>query len=106
MARKPPSLAVIIMPRAQRDLTAIWDYNCDTYNPDHADKYANFLADRTAALATEFLNGKVVPSRPDFRSFLMRKGRGHGHIAIYQIINDTVEVLHYFHTAQDWQSKL
>jgi plasmid stabilization system protein ParE len=35
-----------------------------------------------------------------------RRKRGHGHIAVYRVDEDAVRVLHIFHTAQDWQTKL
>jgi addiction module RelE/StbE family toxin len=106
MARKPPRLTVDITPNARRDLHSIWDYNCDTYDVDHADRYMDFLADQTKKLRTEYLQGKSVPTRPDYRYRSIRKGRGHGYVLVYQVVNDAVEVIHYFHTAQDWQGKL
>jgi len=52
------------------------------------------------------LNLVVTPQAPRFRYRLIRKGRGHGYVAIYKIVDSTVEVIHYYHTAQDWQGKL
>jgi hypothetical protein len=37
---------------------------------------------------------------------IQRSKRGHGHVAIYEIIDNKVNVIDYYHTAQDWQSKL
>jgi plasmid stabilization system protein ParE len=106
MARKPPRLKLVITPQAQRDIYQIWDYNCREYDSDHANSYIDFLDKETAKLKTEYSKGKTVPVNPDLRYQIMRKGRGHGHIAVYKIVADTVRVLHYFHTAQDWQGRL
>jgi plasmid stabilization system protein ParE len=106
MAAKPPRLDVIVTPQAQRDLGGIWDYNSDRYDSDHANDYIGFLTDETIKLKSEYPKGKTIPGNPDLRYRIMRKGRGHGHIAVYKIVGDTVRVFHYFHTAQDWQGKL
>ena len=101
MAAKPPRLVVIVTPQAQRDLNGIWDYNFDRYDNDQARDYINFLTDQTLKLETEYPKGKIIPGNPDLRYQIIRKGRGHGHIAVYKIVGDTVRVFHYFHTAQD-----
>ena len=106
MARKPPRLNVVITPQAQRDINRIWDYNCDQYGPDHADSYINFLDKETAKLQTEYEKGKIAATCPELRYQLIRKGRGHGYVVIYEVVGSSVEVLHYYHTAQDWQGKL
>lgn len=104
--KSPRRLTVVITPVAQRDLNQIWNYNCDTYDADHATNYIAFLTKETAKLRTEYLKGKPAPNHPRFRYRVIRKGRGHGYVAIYKILETTVEVLHFYHTAQDWQGKL
>jgi plasmid stabilization system protein ParE len=37
---------------------------------------------------------------------IRRKSRGHGHIAVYGVDESTVNILHVFHSAQDWQRRL
>ena len=106
MARKQPRLTVVITPLAQRDLAQIWNYNCDAYDADHATDYIAFLTKETAKLNTEYLQGQLAPNHPRFRYRLIRKGRGDGYVAIYKILDSTVEVIHYYHTAQDWHGRL
>jgi plasmid stabilization system protein ParE len=106
MALKPLRLKLVITPQAQRDIDQLWVYNCRAYDPDHADSYIEFLEKETAKLKTEYSKGKIIPGNPDLHYRVMRKGRGHGHIAVYKIVGDTVRVFHYFHTAQDWQGKM
>lgn len=107
MARKPPRLNVSISRRAQRNLDAIWDYNADFYkSADHADAYVAFLEEETGELATSYLSGRELLESPGLRYMVLRKGHGHGHVVIYEVKDDTVEVLAYFHTRQDWKGKL
>jgi plasmid stabilization system protein ParE len=63
--------------------------------------------DAIVNLRTRYDRGKVVPGYPDIRFVvLQRRQKAHGHVVVYRISEDTVRVLHVFHTAQDWQSKL
>jgi plasmid stabilization system protein ParE len=58
-------------------------------------------------LAHRFRQGKVLELRPDLRYFVIRRrSTGHGHVVVYRFDAQQVEVLHVFHTAQDWQTKL
>lgn len=106
MARKPPRLEVLTTPNAAVDLAQIWAWNAQRYDLDHADKYVQFLQNQTDRLAIEYQNGRPVPGIPEYQYVVLRKGRGHGHIAVYWVRDSVVEILHYFHTAQDWQRKL
>jgi len=48
-----------------------------------------------------------VPSRPEFKYFLIRrKSKGHGRIAVYRVTAKQIEILHVFHSAENWQEKL
>ena len=45
--------------------------------------------------------------RPNYRYLVMRRRKKwHGHLAVYRYDDKTIDVLHAFHTAQDWQSIL
>jgi len=107
MARKPPRLVVSVSRAAQRDFDRIWDYNVDFYNSaDHADIYLAFLEAETAKLQDIYHLGRPVPQRSGLQHSTIRKGRGHGYVVIYEVSNDKVEILRYFHTRQDWQGKI
>ncbi len=59
------------------------------------------------ALGENYARGRVVESRPELRYIrISRRKRGHGHVAVYRVDEDIVSVLHVFHTAQDWHTKL
>jgi toxin ParE1/3/4 len=106
MAAKPPRLSLTVTPAAQRDLKGIWAYNAEIYNPKHADDYVAFLDHETVKLEREYHRGKPVPGRIGLQYRNLRKGRGHLHIVVYEVVGQTVEVLRYFHGRQDWQSRL
>ena len=105
MAGSPRRLTVVVSPAANRDLDEIWDYNAERHSPIRANAYGEFLELETARLEDRNLHGKRVPGRPDLRSTTFRKGRGAGHVAIYRIVGEAIEILRYQHTAQDWRGK-
>ena len=104
---KRRTLTVVYAIKALRQLDEIWDWNEQTYGPEHADKYIEFLERHIDALNSEFERGKHVGAMPELRYVLIRrKSRGHGHLAVYKIKEEMVHVLHVFHSAQDWENKL
>ena len=106
-AKRGQSLPVVYAPAALADLDRIWDWNEQTYNRSHAARYVDFLERHIDALSELHPRGKVVETRPEFRYIIIRrKGKGHGHVAVYWFDENRVSVLHVFHTAQDWQTLL
>jgi plasmid stabilization system protein ParE len=106
-AKHVPALPVVYARRARKDLVAVWDWNAETYGPDHADKYVDLLQSSIDALSATYSKGRPVPSRPQLRYIRIgKRTRGHGHLAVYHVLEDAVSVLHVFHTAQDWLTKL
>jgi len=107
MAEKAHELTVSLSLNAQTTLDQIWVWNAEHYGVDHADRYMAFLQAATDKLATEYRSGKPVPTRPAFSYIVIRRRRkGHGHLAVYEVVGDVVHVLDYFHTAQDWQTRI
>src|SRR5579863_7129120 len=106
-SEKPPALTVVYAAKALKELDEIWDWNNKHYSSDHADEYIEFLERYIDALSTDHRRGKQVSVRPALTYILIRrKSKGHGHIAVYSVDEARVNVLHVFHTAQDWQAKL
>jgi len=107
MARPKPALKVIVAPEAASDLAEIWRWNAERYSPDHADRYVDLLKQVIYGLDVAHLRGKPVARRPDLRFVLVRrKSRGYGHLVVFRINDVTVDVLHVFHSAQDWPTEL
>jgi len=107
MASTKSPLATIRSPTAIDELDGIWRWNAERYGVPHADEYLRYLKDGIDGLATGYTKGKTVGGRPDLRYVLLRRrAKGHGHVAVYSFDEKEVQVLHIFHTAQDWQREL
>ena len=101
------ALPVVYAPLAIQDLDVVWDWNERTYDPDHAARYVDLLERHIDALGENHSRGRFVESRPELRYIqISQRKRGHGHIVVYRVDDEAVCVLHIFHTAQDWQTKL
>ena len=106
-AERRSALPVVYAPLALQDLDVVWERNEKTYGPEHAARYVEFLQRHIDALGEYHSRGDVVESRPELRYIrISRRKRGHGHVAVYRVDADAVNILYIFHTAQDWQAKL
>jgi plasmid stabilization system protein ParE len=66
-----------------------------------------FLRRSTYRLADDFFAGKPVPGRPRLCYLLIkRRTKGHGHIVVYRLRGDVIEILDFFHKGQDWPGRL
>lgn len=107
MASRKPILTVILAQEAENELDAILRYNIKKRGLTQALRYLTFLRTKIAGLAVEYDGGNAVEGRPDLCYLLMKQRSGSardGHIAVYSIYDtySTVEILHIFHTKQDW----
>ena len=106
-AEKRGTLKVVYSTQALRQLDEIADWNEQQYGSEHAAQYIEFLERHIDALANKYELGLKLGSRPDLRYIqIRRRSKGHGHVAVYKINGDRVDVLHVFHTAQNWRAKL
>jgi plasmid stabilization system protein ParE len=107
MAAKSRGLTVSLSPSALASLNQIWDWNAQIHGADHANRYLTFLRTETAKLSHLHFAGKRVPTRHNLSYIIIQRRRGaHGHVAVYELIGKVVHILNYYHTAQDWQTKL
>jgi plasmid stabilization system protein ParE len=94
-------------PESLSDLREIWNWNAKRHGKVHADKYVEFLQDPTDRLETDFARGRSVASHPELRYQLLRQRRsGHRHVVIYELFPWGVRILRFFHSAQDWSTRL
>jgi plasmid stabilization system protein ParE len=111
MARRKPLLTVIVAPEAEDELDEIYRYNISERGLTVASRYVTFLKTRIASLALDYDEGQTVQNQTDLRYLVLKQRMRRwkdGHIAVYNINEKiaTVEVLHIFHTKQDWESRL
>jgi len=107
MAAPELRLTVVVSPTAAGELADIWQWNADRYGEPHADQYLAFLRGVIQQLPQLYVRGRAVTGLPQFRYLLIRRGsKGHGHIAVFRIVEAQIDVVHVFHSAQDWQGRL
>ena len=109
MASEERKLKVQLTDQATSSLEAIWDWNARQYGISHADAYVLFLRTETERLSTEYGLGRDVHLRTTLKYIVIKKSdsrSSYGHIAVYRVKGEIVEIIDYFHTAQDWQNKL
>jgi len=100
-------LTLWLSPAALQSLDEIWGWNARHHGAAHADNYTAFVLEKTNQLTSANFRGKPVPTVPRLSYIMIRRRRkGHGHLAVYEVIGDTIHVLQFYHTAQDWQTKL
>ena len=107
MARVPSRLTVVYSSQSLHDPGEIWDWNAEEYGVQHADNYVSFLRRQTFKLASSTNPGRQIESADHFRYHVIkRRSRGYGHVVVFSIGPENLFVLRYFHTAQDWETKL
>lgn len=107
MARCSQRLALVYSPESLADLDEIWDWNARQHGVTHADAYIGFLTSATLRLMQFHTPGYPVPTSSVYRyAMLRRRSKGRGHVVAFTVENQTLFVLHYYHTSQDWQSQL
>jgi len=107
MSEALPFLPIEFVWAARQELDEIWNWNERRYGSEHAARYFRFLRNQIELLSTDYHRGTVLPANPNLRYLVIRrKPRGYGHIAVYEIHERTIVILHVFHTSQDWQRLL
>jgi len=101
-----PALKVNLSFEAQDELLNIWQYNARRDGTTRADRYDDFLRKGIDKLATNHKFAKVVEVMPELRYVtLKRRSKGDGHVIVFSV-GSAIDVLHVFHTKQDWPNKL
>lgn len=101
------ALTIRLTPAARADLIGIWHWNASKNGEARADAYVDFLLASLDRLAMNPSLGKAVPEYEGLRRYLVKKrSRSHGHIVFYRHDADKLEVIHFYHTAQDWLGRM
>lgn len=107
MERPSSRLRVVYSAEARLELNGIFEFNLETRGEQWAIRYVSFLEKSIANLEVDYLSGIPILDQDDLRYLIMkRRTRGGGHLAVYQVAEAEVRILHIFHTKQDWRSLL
>jgi len=91
-----------LLPSAQRDLDAIWDYTAAAWGVDQAESYVQTLARDMERLRHYPQLGRVHPSR---HAAFRKLPSGH-HIIFYIVVHSAVEVVRVLHERMDASRQL
>ncbi len=106
MDPQKPDKKIVISPTAIDELDKIWQWNAEHNGASRANAYTRTLDHVIGELSQGYTRGGRVGSASELKYVLVRrKGKGHRHVVVYRIEADIVNVLHVFHTAQDWQAR-
>jgi plasmid stabilization system protein ParE len=106
MTKKRITRRVVYSAIALAELDEISNWNEQTYSPAHAERYIDFLTHHIDSLGANAEKGKILTGQPHRRYLrIQRNSKGHGHIAVYSVTETEVEILHVFHSAQNWRAK-
>ena len=100
-------LRVTFSSEARENLSQILSWSAESFGPKIAQGYVEFLTEEIMSLALGHASSRTVPTRPNLRYKIIRRHTSrNGHIVIFRVAPEEIEVLHIFHTAQDWINKL
>lgn len=89
------------------EIDKIWSWNEKTYDSIHASSYVRFLLREAERLCRKKDAGQPVEGFQDWRHLFVRQSKkGHGYIIVFRKTAQLIEILHFFHSAQDWQQRL
>ncbi len=100
-------LPILYALEAQLDLNEIAVWNEERYGSEHAARYIDYLQSQIEERCQDSKKNHAVPALPGLQYVLVRrKSAAHGHIAIFRRDEHAINVVHVFHSAQDWQQRL
>jgi plasmid stabilization system protein ParE len=106
-SKRASRLPVVYASAARSELEEIWEWNDQSFGRQHAANYVDFLIKHIERLGRDHQTGRSISARPELRYLPIKfKSGGHYHVAVYSVGERAVNILHIFHTAQDWQAKL
>ena len=109
MRRKKKQLSLKLSREAELDLIEIHQWSRDQFGKRIADNYLNFLEEQTRQIAWSFPNRTRSLTPLGMRWTMIKKNKSRqsaGHIVVLKVVGDTLVVVRYFHTSQDWESRL
>lgn len=89
-----------VSPRARRDLFEIWQYTCDEWGKEQADRYLRQINTSFGAIAD---NPEMYRERTEIVP-AMRLCRVGSHVVIFHSPSDRVEIIRVVHGRRNWAS--
>ena len=91
-----------LSPRAQADLSDIWDYTARTWSPSRAEVYLQGLNERLRLLCD---HPEIERERLEIKP-AVRLHRYGSHLIVYRIEDDHLAIIRVVHNRQHWQALL
>jgi len=89
------------------EIDKIWSWNEKTYDSIHASAYVRFLLREAERLCRKKDAGQPIEGFPHWRQLFVRQSnKGHGYVVVFRKAEQLIEILHFYHSAQDWQQRL
>jgi toxin ParE1/3/4 len=95
-------MGFILSPRAQSDLDEIWDYSCETWGVDQAERYIILLRDAVSAAAAKPARGRPCE---DIRVGYRKLAAG-SHVIFYRMAGSDIDVVRILHQRMDFARHL
>jgi toxin ParE1/3/4 len=91
-----------LSPRAQRDISDIWDYTAERWGVDQAEFYVRNLARHMTSIAGNPALGNPCPEvRAGYHRFPCE-----AHILFYRIVDGDIEIIRILHNRMDFSRHL
>ncbi len=105
--RRTNELTIEYSRKAIYEIDKIWSWNEKNYDAVHASSYIHFLLREAERLCRKKDAGELVEDFPGLRRLFVRQiQKGHGYIVVFRKSTQNIEIVHFYHSAQDWQQRL
>lgn len=87
---------VTYSPKAQQDISEIWDYTAETWGLDQADRYTDDIENTCVHLANGTKRGREVDIRVGYLKYLVGK-----HFVFFRTVDTGIQVIRVLHQSMD-----
>jgi plasmid stabilization system protein ParE len=107
MASRKDRLDIVYSERAVKTFADILEWSTERFGDSVAARYVQGLRQAVRRLGKYPLSGHpLTPDRP-YRYLVFRaRGGAKGHIVVYVVALERIEVVALFHTSQDWRGRI
>jgi len=91
-----------LSPRAQADIEEIWDYTCERWGMDQAERYVGLIGDAVASAAENPRRGRACD---EIRAGYFKLAAG-SHVLFYRLAGADIDVVRILHGRMDFERHL